>query len=145
MDAPRVFLICVNKLVCEAVNVLLRREGMVLLGMETDPDAALVRVKSLDPDIVLVEGLGTDNSDDSALATLPTSDSIERKNRKDKQDKVETNLMAALLEMAYKRQHLRIIQLCLPNEELRIYHQEHRRFLNTHDLVAAIQSAVQIK
>ena len=142
MDAPRVFLICVNMLVCEAVNVLLRREGMVLLGMETDPDAALTRVKSLDPDIVLVEGLGTDYSDDSSPVSSLSPDSIERKSRKDKAD---SNLMTALFEMAYKSKHLRIIQLCLPNEELRIYHQEHRRFLNTHDLVAAIQSAVQVK
>ncbi|MBI5031150.1 MAG: hypothetical protein HZB51_11530 [Chloroflexi bacterium] len=142
MDAPRVFLICVNKLVCEAVNVLLCREGMVLLGMETDPDAALNRVKSLDPDIVLVEGLGTDYSGESTLVSPLSSELLERKNR---QDKADSNLMTALLEMTYKRRHLRIIQLCLPNEELRIYHQELRRFLNTHDLVAAIQSAVQIK
>ena len=142
MDAPRVFLICVNKLVCEAVNILLRREGMVLLGMETDPETALRRVKSLDPDIVLVEGLDTDDAGDSTSIAVSWSDSAERKNRKDKAD---ANLMTALFEMAYKSKHLRIIQLCLPNEELRIYHQEHRRFLNTHDLVAAIQAAVQVK
>jgi hypothetical protein len=141
MDAPRVFLICVNQLVCEAVNVLLRREGMVLLGMETDPEAALSRVNALDPDIVVVEGLGGADSDELSLlpTMLSTPNARERKNR---QDKAESNLMAALLGMAYKRQHLRIIQLCLPNEELRIYHQEQRRFSNTHDLVTAIQSAV---
>ncbi len=141
MDTPRVFLICVNKLVCEAVNVLLRREGMVLLGMETDPDTALSRVNALDPDIVLVEGLGTEYSDDSS--PLPVMSSTNA--HKNRRDKAESNFMSALLGMAYKRQHLRIIQLCLPNEELRIYHQENRRFSNTHDLVTAIQSAVQVK
>ena len=52
------FLICVNQLVCEAVNALLSREGIDLLGMETDAESGLAQVRALDPDIVLVEGDG---------------------------------------------------------------------------------------
>jgi DNA-binding NarL/FixJ family response regulator len=116
MDRPRVFLICVNQLVCEAVNALLSREGIDLLGMETDAESGLAQVRALDPDIVLVEGDGA---------------------------KIEITLMAALARLTHEREKLQIIRLSLPNEVLHIYHQEQRRFMDTHDLVAAIRSSVQ--
>ena len=56
MDPPRVFLIYVNRLVSEVVNVLLSREGIRLIGMETDPDLAVRLISGLLPDIVLVVG-----------------------------------------------------------------------------------------
>jgi hypothetical protein len=115
MDRPRVFLICVNRLVCEAVKALLHREGIDLLGIETDANAGLARVRALDPDIVLVEGDGA---------------------------KIETTLMAELAQLSYEREKLQIIRLSLPNEVLRIYHQEQRQFIDTRDLVAAIRSSV---
>ena len=113
MGSPRVFLICVNRLVCEAVNVVLRREGMDLLGMETDPEMALAQVRALNPDIVLVEGDGNGT---------------------------EASLMTALAQVAFENENLRVIRLCLTDAELRIYHQEQRRFANTQDLVAAIRA-----
>lgn len=113
MGSPRVFLICVNRLVCEAVNVVLRREGMDLLGMETDPETALAQVRALNPDIVLVEGDGNGT---------------------------EASLMTALAQVAFENENLRVIWLCLTDAELRIYHQEQRRFANTQDLVAAIRA-----
>jgi DNA-binding NarL/FixJ family response regulator len=116
MDRPRVFLICVNRLVCEAVNALLRREGIELLGVETDLKAGLAQVRTLDPDIVLVEGDGA---------------------------QIETALMSELGRLTYEREKLQIIRLSLPNEMLHIYHQEQRRFMDTHDLVSAIRSSVQ--
>ncbi len=116
MDRPRVFLICVNRLVCEAVNAVLRREGIDLLGMETDTESGLAQVRALDPDIVLVEGDGA---------------------------KIETTLMSELARLTYERQKLQIIRLSLPEEVLRIYHQEQRRFVDTRDLVSAIRSSVQ--
>src|SRR5512136_1376353 len=109
MDKPRVFLICVNRLVCEAVNVLLRREGIELLGVETDIESGLVQVRAFDPDIVLVEG-----------------DSVQ----------IETRLMSELARLSYEREKLQIIRLSLANLALHIYHQEQRRFMDTGDLVA---------
>ncbi len=117
MHGPRVYLVCVNRLVCEAVKALLSREGIELLGMETDMDIALAQVRALDPDIVLVEGDG---------------------------GKIESTLMSELTRLAYEKEKLRIIRLNLPQEVLRIYYQEQRRFMDTHDLVAAIRSSAQI-
>jgi DNA-binding NarL/FixJ family response regulator len=112
MDPPRVFLICVNRLVCEAVNVLLRREGIELLGMETDPEAALAQIRALRPDIVLVEG-------DDASSEVD---------------------LTGLARLVYEDGNLRVIRLSLLSEQLRIYHQEQRRLVNTQDLVAAIRA-----
>lgn len=115
MTRPRVYLICVNRLVCEAVNALLRREGIELLGVETDLQSGLAQVRALDPDIVLVEGDGV---------------------------QIETALMSELARLSYEREKLQIIRLSLSNLVLHIYHQEQRRFMDTHDLVSAIRSAV---
>lgn len=115
MNRPRVFLICVNRLVCEAVNALLRREGIELLGVETDIQSGLIQVRSLEPDVVLVEG-----------------DSVQ----------IETDLMSQLARLTYERENLQIIRLSLAHLVLHIYHQEQRRFMDTRDLVAAIRSSV---
>ncbi len=131
MDPPRVFLICVNQLVCEAVNVLLRREGIVLLGMETDPKVGLDRVRTLNPDIVLVEGF---SPHPETLGQVGST--VQRR-----ASHAGSRLMSALARIAYEKENLRIIRLNLPDEDLMIYRQEHRRFMNTHDLVAAIRSA----
>ena len=115
MDSPRVFLVCLNRLVCEAVNVLLRREGFALIGMETDPDNALDQIRALNPDIVLVE-------DDGANLAM--------------------NWLSSLMQLAYEQTNLRIIRLSLTDEEMHIYHQEQRKLVNTQDLVAAIRAVV---
>lgn len=115
MESPRVFLVCLNRLVCEAVHVLLRREGFALIGMETDLDHALEQIRALNPDIVLVEGDGAEP---------------------------ETHWLTSLMEFAYERANLRIIRLSLTNEEMHIYHQEQRRLVNTQDLVEAIRESV---
>lgn len=117
MDSPRVFLVCLNRLVCEAVNVLLRREGFALIGMETDPDTALDQIRALNPDIVLVEGDGTNP---------------------------ETNWLSSLMQIAYTQANMRIIRLSLTDEELHIYHQEQRRLVNTQDLVEAIRATAAV-
>ena len=116
MNPLRVYLICANRLVCEAMNAVLHREGIELVGMETDTAAALAQVRALDPDVVLIEGDG---------------------------NRVEARLMSALARLAYGRAKPRIIRLSLPDEELYIYYQEQRRFVDTHDLVAAIRSSIQ--
>ncbi len=113
MDRPRVFLICVNQLVCEAVNVLLSREGMELLGMETDPDLALAQISTLEPDVVLVESDGNG---------------------------ADAGLMARLTSLVCEQEHLRVIRLCLNDGQLQIYHQERRRLVNTQDLIKAIRT-----
>ena len=113
MDPPRVFLICVNRLVCEAVNVLLCREGFVLIGMETDPDNALAQIRALNPDIVVVEG------DDASP---------------------EPRWLSALMQIEYEQANIRIIRLNITNEQVHIYHQEQRRLVNTQDLVAAMRA-----
>ncbi len=100
-----------NRLVCEAVNVLLRREGIELLGMETNPEVALAQVRALQPNVVLVEGDGTNG---------------------------DSTLMAALTRLVYENEKLRIIRLNLTQQELNIYQQEHRQLVNTQDLLAAI-------
>lgn len=115
MGPPRVFLIYMNRLVCEAMDVLLRREGIELLGMESDCPLALARVRALNPDVVLVE-------EDGAAG--------------------RANLMSDLARLAYEQVNLRIIRLCLTNEQLHIYFQEQRRLVDTADLVAAIRATV---
>jgi hypothetical protein len=95
---------------------LLRREGIELLGIETDAKVALSQVRALDPDIVLIEGDGKS---------------------------IEATVMPALARLAYEREKLSLIRLSLPDEEMHIYYQEQRRFTDTHDLVAAIRSSVQ--
>jgi len=139
MDPPRVFLICVNQLVCEAVNVLLRREGIVLLGMETDPKVGLDRVRTLNPDIVLVEGFSP-HPETLGQAGSTKQRKASRKGN-GKMNPSGSKLMSALARLVYEKENLRIIRLSLPDEDLLIYRQEHRRFINTHDLVAAIRSA----
>ncbi len=111
MDPPRVYLICVNQLVCEAVNVLLRREGIKLLGMETDPDLALAQVCALKPNVVLVEGNGTG---------------------------ADAGLMSRLAQLVCERRDLAVIRLSMNDRQLHIYHQERRRLATTQDLVQAI-------
>ena len=117
MDSPRVFLICINRLVCEAVNLVLRREGFDLVGLETDQETALAQVRALRPDVVLVEGNGNG-------------------------DHADAKLLTALARLAYEREDLRIIRLSLIDEQLHIYHQEQRRMVTTQDLVAAIRAPV---
>lgn len=111
MALPRVYLICVNRLVCEAVTMLLRREGIELLGMDTDTEAALAQVRALNPEVVLVE-----SGDEDA----------------------EANVMPALAQLVSGKGHRRVIRLGLADKELYIYHQEHRRLVDVRDLVAAI-------
>ncbi len=113
MDPPRVYLICVNRLVCEAVNVLLRREGITLLGMETDAELALAQVCALNPSVILVEGNGAGT--DAAL-------------------------MSRLAQLVYERKNLCVIRLSMSDGQLHIYHQEQRRLVTTQDLIQAIRS-----
>jgi hypothetical protein len=96
------------------MDALLRREGIELLGMEADSPSALAQVRTLNPDVVLVEGDG-----------VPA----------------QTGLMTELARLAYEMADLRIIRLSLTDEELHIYHQEQRKLVNTQDLVAAIRAA----
>ena len=115
MNSPRVYLIGVNRLVCEAVNLLLLREGIELVGMETDSDRALAQVHALQPDVVLIESDG----------------------------KSDTHVMAALTPLAYQKDQLRLIRISLAEKELHIYHQEQRRLINMQDLVGAIRAPQQ--
>ncbi len=110
----RVFLICVNRLVCEAVDVLLRREGITPVGMETNLAAALKRVRSLQPEVVVVEG-------DAA--------------------ELDTDLKIQLTCLMYEMANLRVIYFDLANRELDVYSQQQRRLVNAQDLVAAIREA----
>ncbi len=111
MDRPRIYLICVNRLVCEGVRMVLRRKGFNLVGLETDPQAALVQIRELDPDVVVVENKG---------------------------DSTDAKLMTKLVALAYEKGNLRIIHISLANENLHIYHREQRRMLTTQDLITAI-------
>ncbi|MCL4486659.1 MAG: hypothetical protein M1570_00830 [Chloroflexi bacterium] len=113
MALPRVYLICANQLVCEAVNVLLRREGVTLLGMETDTEVALAQVSELKPDVVL--GAGGDEA-------------------------AESSLTRTLARLVSEKGPLRVIRLGLADKELYIYHQEHRRLVDVRDLLAAIST-----
>jgi chemotaxis response regulator CheB len=111
METPRVFILSVNRLVCEAVNVLLRKEGVAPVGMDSDPENALLQIKRLNPEVLLVEG-----SDEETKGLL----------------------MPTLGRLAYDNGKLRIIRMSLSASELHIYHQEQRRLLDSHDLIAAI-------
>lgn len=113
MDPPRVFLIYVNRLVCEAVDVLLSREGIQLIGMEADPDLAVRLVSGLLPDVVLVEGNGSGT---------------------------DAGLMARLAAMVYEHENLRIIRLSITDGQVHIYHQEQRRLVTTQDLIQAVRA-----
>lgn len=111
METPRVFILSVNRLVCEAVNVLLRKEGVAPIGMDSDPENALIQIKQLNPEVLLVEG-----GDEEAKGLL----------------------MSTLGRLAYDNGKLRIIRMSLSDAELHIYHQEQRRLLDSRDLIAAI-------
>lgn len=115
MDHPRIFLICVNRLVCEAVQMVLSREGIDLIGLETDPQTALAQVRVLNPDVVVVEDNG---------------------------DGTDAKLLTELARLAYEKENLRIIRLSLIDEHLHIYHQEQRRMVTMQDLVTAICTPV---
>lgn len=112
MNPPRVYLIGVNRLVCEGVNALLRREGIELIGMETDSKLALAQVSALEPDVVLIESDG----------------------------KSDAGVLAALTQLSCDSDKLLLIRISVVDEELHIYHQEQRRFINTQDLVGAIRN-----
>jgi chemotaxis response regulator CheB len=112
MDRSRIFLIFVNQLVCEAVDAVLRREGIQLLGTESDPDRALAQVLTLQPDVVLVEGNGASG---------------------------DARLMSTLAQLVYEKENLRVVRLSLNDGQLHIYHQEQRRLMTIQDLVAAIR------
>lgn len=62
MNPLRVYSMGVNRLVCEAVKALLRREGIELVGMETDSVRAPAHVRALKADIVLIESHGKNNA-----------------------------------------------------------------------------------
>jgi DNA-binding NarL/FixJ family response regulator len=111
VNPPRVYLIGVNRLVCEAVNALLHREGIELVGMEMDSDLALAQVRALQPDVVLIESDGES----------------------------DTSILSALTWLVYKKENLRLIRINLTNAELHIYHQEQRRLINMQDLLGAIR------
>ncbi len=113
MDPPSVFLIYVNRLVCDAVDALLSREGIRLIGTETDPDLAIRLVSGLLPDIVLVEGNG--NGTDAGL-------------------------MSRLAALVYEHENLRVIRLSITDGQVHIYHQEQRRLVTTQDLIEAVRS-----
>jgi chemotaxis response regulator CheB len=116
VKSPRVYLIGANRLVCEAVNLLLLKEGIELVGMETDSDLALAQVRELLPDVVLIES--DENSD--------------------------TGVLTALTQLAYRKEKLLLIRMSLTDKELHIYHQEQRRLMNMQDLVGAIRAPLQI-
>lgn len=107
----RVFLICVNRLVCEAVDMLLRREGIIPLGMATDPETALKDVRSLHPEVIVVEG-----------------DATER----------DIELKIKLACLMHEMTNLRVVYFDLLNNELDVYTQQQRKLVSTQDLVAAI-------
>src|SRR5512142_455696 len=104
MDPPRVFLIYVNRLVCDAVDALLNREGIRLIGTETDPELAIRLVSGLLPDIVLVEGNGAGTDE---------------------------GLMSRLATLVYEHENLRVIRLSITDGQVHIYHQEQRRLVTT--------------
>ncbi len=113
MDSPRVYLICINRLVCEAVTMLLRREGIAFLGMETDPDLALAEIGKLEPNVVLVEGDGA---------------------------QADGALMSRLAQLVYQKRNLSVIRLSMSDGLLQVYHQERRRLITTQDLIQAVRS-----
>ncbi len=109
----RVFLICVNRLVCEAVDVLLRREGIIPLGMTTDPETALKHVRSLQPEVVVVEGGATE---------------------------LGAELRIKLACLMHEMTNLRVVYFDLVNHELDVVTQQQLRLVSTQDLVAAIRA-----
>lgn len=117
MIRPRVFWIGVNRLVGEGVNALLSREGIDPVGFETDPRAALERVRALAPDIVLVE------DDGDGAETLSEEN---------------TAVRDFLAQLVREKGNLRVIRLCLRDGQLYVFQQEQRQLASTHDLVAAI-------
>lgn len=117
MDAPRVFMICVNRLVAEALNVQLRDRGIELLGIETDLKAALARIQALRPNVVLVEG-----------------------DRAPQPARRQVGLMSTVARLQSENEDVRVIRVSLTDAEIHIYHQEQRRLINMQDLVAAIRA-----
>jgi chemotaxis response regulator CheB len=55
---PRVLMFCSDTLVGAAVRLALERQGIELLGVESDTVRGLATVEALLPDVVLMEGAG---------------------------------------------------------------------------------------
>ncbi|MBI4671997.1 MAG: hypothetical protein HY741_10085 [Chloroflexi bacterium] len=109
MDAPRVFLICVNRLVCEAMNILLRREGIEVVAVELNPEQALEKARAFHPNIILLE-----SADDA------------------------TDLEIALGRLVHENRGLRLISLNSRKNEISIYCRQQRPITRTQDLFEAI-------
>ncbi|MFQ6016409.1 MAG: hypothetical protein ACE5NP_13310 [Anaerolineae bacterium] len=109
MRERRVFLICTHPLLCEAVQLILEREGIELIGTETDQQKALKSIQSLQPDVILVESEGD-----------------------------APELIEAISRLIQEKTGARLVNLSLNTNEISIYHREHKTVTKTEDLIQAI-------
>ena len=108
--STRIFMLSSQPLFSQGVESLLRgKAGLEIVGREADPTKAVAWIRTLKPDVVIV--------DSKDLASAPFS------------------LVACLLK---EDENVRIIALSLENQTIRVYHGEQRHALTVDDLIAAI-------
>lgn len=111
LTSKRIFMLSSQPLFSQGVASLLHaREGLEIVGQEADPIKAIAWIRSLKPDVVVI--------DSKDLASAPFS------------------IVACLLK---EDEGIRIIALNLENQTIRVYQGEQRHASNVDDLIAAIE------
>jgi DNA-binding NarL/FixJ family response regulator len=109
--ARRVFVIWVHPIFHDSVRVLLQRPDVDWVGATNDHAAAPAQIAALRPDTVLIEEDEGGDASAEALSILASSVA-----------------------------DVRVIRLSMADNELNIYHREHRTVAKADDLFRLIQS-----
>jgi len=109
-------MLCRDELVCAALRLALQKQGIELLGMESDPAKGLSAIGTLLPDVVLMEGSGWDAE-------------------------FTAQVWLALRE----RTGAQVIQISPEDNQILICHQEQRLVGSTHDLAQIIFNSTEVK
>lgn len=110
MTAKRVFVIWTDPLFQESVSLLLKHPDIIRVGATTDYATAHEEIRRLKPDTILIE-------------------------------KTEAGFPANLMEiLEAEAREMRIIELTLDNNEMIIFHREHRTIVEASDLLQCVLS-----
>jgi chemotaxis response regulator CheB len=113
---PRVLMLCCDGLVCAAVHLALQKQGIELLGMECDPEKGLSAIRTLLPDVVLMEGPGWD-----------------------------ADFTAGVWTALHERTGAQVIHISPEDNQILICHQEQRLVGSAHELAQIIFDSAEVK
>ena len=118
MNPPRVFMICRDEIVGDAIRAALQEQGVSIIGVEFDPHKAQARIFDLNPDVILMEG--------DALG-----------------DDFAPSIWRAL--HALRRAGTRIIHISPHDNQIQIYRQEQKSVYSALELAQTIQMSGEEK